>query len=195
LVHVGQLSQQLNLPDLRVRHQFSAATRGTADVITDLEYWPFAERSLDAILLTAKLEFERDPHQVLREMSRSLVNDGHLIIAGFNPFSFAMLTGFWPGQGQRYPWQGRYFSKMRVHDWLALLNFEIISSDYIAPSLLIEKLQPADRGLRKLYSWLPQVGSMYYIIARKREFPLTTIRWSKRVKTSMQTMPLAQRVK
>ncbi len=195
LVHVGQLSQQLNLPDIRVRHQFSAASSGTADVLTDLEYWPFAEYSLDAIMLVAKLEFERDPHQVLREMSRSLTNDGYLILAGFNPLSPAMLTGMWPGNARRHPWQGRYFSKMRIHDWLALLNFEVVSSDYIAPSWLSEKLQPADRGLRTLSSWVPQVGAMYYIIARKREYPLTTIRVSNRVKARMHSMPVAHRVK
>src|SRR5690606_41708112 len=88
--------KSLEMHDLRVRHQFSAAKTGEADIQTDFEYWPFAEGVLDGVMMIGQLEFERDPHQVLREISRSLIADGHLILAGFNPFSPATVTGLWP---------------------------------------------------------------------------------------------------
>jgi len=87
LARVGHLSKSLEMPELRVRHQFSAAKTEGADIQTDLEYWPFAEGVLDGVMMIGQLEFERDPHQVLREISRSLIADGHLILAGFNPLS------------------------------------------------------------------------------------------------------------
>lgn len=195
LARVGHLAKELELPNLRVQHQFSAAAQGAVDVRTQLEYWPFGEAALDAILMVGQLEFERDPHQVLREMSRSLIADGHLIIAGFNPLSPAVLTGLWPNNTKRVPWSGRYFSKARINDWLSLLNFEIVDAGYVAPSMLIGRSRRPDLGLATITSVLPQLSSMYYMVARKREFPLTVIRVRKRMKPQMNGLPIANRVK
>ncbi|RUO60833.1 methyltransferase domain-containing protein [Pseudidiomarina marina] len=192
---VGQLAKSVELPDLRVQHQFSAALTGEANIRTDLEYWPFAEGVLDAIMMIGQLEFERDPHQVLRELSRSLIADGHIILAGFNPLSPAIMTGVWPANVKKLPWCGRYFSKARINDWLALLNFEIIDSGYVAPTMMFSKTASASVGLTHVSRFIPQVGAMYYIVARKREFPLTVIRHKQRAKPHVNAVPLANRIK
>src|SRR5690554_1880503 len=193
LARVGHLAQDLELGELRVRHQFSAARYGCGDIHTDFEYWPFAEGVLDAIVMIGQLEFERDPHQVLREVSRSLIADGHLVLACFNPMSPSLLTGLWPGHLKQAPWSGRYFSRARIYDWLSLLNFEVIGSGYVAPSLLIDKLQRPDFALARVAKVIPQLSSMFYIVARKREFPLTVVRVRKRIKPRMSSLPVAQR--
>ncbi|MDT7524567.1 methyltransferase domain-containing protein [Pseudidiomarina sp. GXY010] len=193
-VRVGQLAQQLQLTQIRIGHELQVAKQLPAEVLADTNHWPFAEHSLDAILMVAELEFERDPHQVLREMSRSLIADGYLILVGFNPFSPALLPGLWPGRGDRFPWCGRYFSKARINDWLALLNFEIITSEYFVPSLFIERLNPANSVLQRLYQWFPQLGSMYLVVARKREMPLTLTRQRAPLKAKLKQMPVANRV-
>lgn len=193
MARIGHLSRELELPELRVSHEFSTSKSGTADVLTDPEFWPFAEHSLDAVLLAGQLEFERDPHQVLREVSRSLIADGHLVLACFNPMSPSLLTGLWPGHLKQAPWSGRYFSRARIYDWLSLLNFEVIGSGYVAPSLLIDKLQRPDFALARVAKVIPQLSSMYYIVARKREFPLTVVRVRKRIKPRMSSLPVTQR--
>lgn len=195
LVRVGHLAKSMEMPDLRVRHQFSAASVGEADIQTDFEYWPFAEGVLDGVMMIGQLEFERDPHQVLRELSRSLIADGHLILAGFNPLSPATMTGLWPSNMSKPPWSGRYFSKARINDWLSLLNFEIVGSGYVAPTMLIPKTASANFGLKHVSRFIPQVGAMYYVVARKREFPLTVVRNKQRAKPQVNALPLANRVK
>lgn len=194
LARVGHLAKELELPELRVRHQFSAAQHGESNILAELEYWPFAENALDAVVMVGQLEFERDPHQVLREMSRSLIADGYLLIAGFNPYSPSVLTGCWPGKTKQPPWSGRYFSKARITDWLSLLNFEIMDAGYVAPTLLIARTARADFGLAGITRFIPQLSSMYYLVARKREFPLTVMRVKKRIKPQMNGLPIANRV-
>lgn len=194
LARVGHLSRELELPELRVSHQFSTSKSGPSDVLTDPEFWPFAEHALDAVILAGQLEFERDPHQVLREVSRSLIADGHIVIACFNPLSPSLFTGLWPSHLNKPPWSGRYFSRARICDWLSLLNFEVIGSGYVAPSLLVQQLQKPDFGLATIAKLIPQLSSMFYIVARKREFPLTVVRVRKRLKPQMSGLPVANRV-
>ena len=44
------------------------------------------------VVLPHVLEFEANPHQVLRESERVLIGEGHVVILGFNPWS---LWGLW----------------------------------------------------------------------------------------------------
>lgn len=194
LARVGHLAHELELNELRVRHQFSATRSGAGDIHTDFEYWPFAEGVLDAVVMVGQLEFERDPHQVLREMSRSLIADGHLILAGLNPLCPARWVGFWPPHLQQLPWRGRYFSRARVCDWLNLLNFEIVASGYTAPSLLLARTPSPSFGLSHLSQVLPAVGSWYYLVAKKREYPLTSVRLKRPSKTPLNAVPAVQRI-
>lgn len=211
---LGHLAADLELPNLRLRHEFSVADDTGAQtgsetnsakrsekneyqptIQADLEYLPFAESSLDAVIMVGQLEFERDPHQVLREVSRSLIADGYVILAGFNPLSPALLSGFWPTNFGQLPWRGRYFSKARLCDWLSLLNFEIVASGYTGASLLWSATKRPDIGLAGVSRYIPQLRSMYYLVARKREFPLTVVRVRQRAKPRMGSLPVANRVK
>ncbi|CAI8157171.1 class I SAM-dependent methyltransferase [Pseudidiomarina mangrovi] len=192
LARVGALAADLTLPELRVKHQFSINSQAPAEVITDLHHWPFAEHSLDAVLLVNQLEFDTDPHQLLREATHSLIADGYLLVVGMNPISPALLTGIWPGRIDSYPWNGRYFTRARVSDWLSLLNYQLIASEYIAPSLLIDALPNPSAGLTRINRLLPQLGSMYVLVARKRQYPLTVVRQRRALKTNHSaTLPVA----
>ena len=192
---LGHLAAQLELPELRLQHDFSVAADAEPKIRAELEHLPFAESTLDAVFLVGQLEFERDPHQVLREVSRSLIADGYVVIAGFNPLSPALLAGLWPTNLQQLPWCGRYFTKARVYDWLSLLNFEVIASGYAGATLMWSATKSPDFGLARLSQMLPPVRSMYYLVARKREFPLTVVRVRQRAKPRMSSMPVANRVK
>ncbi|MGQ4275560.1 methyltransferase domain-containing protein [Pseudidiomarina sp. E22-M8] len=196
---VGCLSAELELPKFAIAHQFSVAETLHEQVQVQAKSgdWPFAEASLDAILSVGQLEFEHDPHQVLRDLSRSLIADGKLIYVGFNPFSPSLLSGLWPSKVNQYPWSGRYFSKARLLDWLALLNFEITVERYFAPSLLLQRWGALQTGMERLYHVLPQCGTLYLVVAKKREFPLTLVteRQKKRQRRpNLQTAPLANQI-
>lgn len=184
LARVGALAADMPLPELRVKHQFSLQPQAPAEVITDLHHWPFAEHSLDAVLLINQLEFDPDPHQLLREATHSLIADGYLLLVGMNPLSPALFTGIWPGRIDSYPWNGRYFTRARVSDWLALLNYELVAAEYIAPSLLIDALPNPTTGLLGLSRIAPALGSMYVLVARKRHYPLTVIRQKRSLKAA-----------
>ncbi|CAB0150348.1 hypothetical protein PSI9734_00901 [Pseudidiomarina piscicola] len=197
---VGALSAELNLPNFAISHQFAVAEHHHAQVQVHAlsTQWPFAEASLDAILMAGQLEFEQDPHQVLRELSHSLIADGKLIYVGFNPYSPSILTGAWPANLNCYPWSGRYFSKARVLDWLTLLNFEITVEEYFAPTLLTRKWGLLQKGIESVYKRVPQCGSLYLVVAKKREFPLTLVtgrQKQRQLRPNLQAAPLANQTR
>jgi SAM-dependent methyltransferase len=95
-------------------------------VITRFEELPFATQSIDLVVMPHILEFAQEPHQVLREVDRVLVPEGHVIITGFNPASLwglrqALVRA---GAGPYLPRDGQFISLPRIKDWLKLLSFE-----------------------------------------------------------------------
>ncbi|MBY6064768.1 methyltransferase domain-containing protein [Pseudidiomarina sediminum] len=192
----GALAAALAVPQCKVSHQFSVApsTQVKADVYAEATAWPFAEQSLDAILSVMELEFSNDPHQILREFSYSLINDGTLVLVGLNPLAAHRCRALWPGQRKKYPWNARYFSCARVMDWLALLNFEVCAHHYLAPSMLQQRWLWLEQGMTKASQWLPQLGAGYMIVAKKRAYPLTLLpeKVAKRnLQPKLQTVPVA----
>ena len=86
-----------------------------------------ASDSVDAVLLPHTLEYEPDPHELLREVERILLGDGHVIVLGFRPFSgwgcrhLLASAGFPPGAE-------RLIGERRLRDWLKLLGFEVVDA-------------------------------------------------------------------
>ena len=143
---------------------------------------PVATDSVDLIVLQHVLEFEPTPHEALREVERVLVAEGHVILSGFNPFSF---LGLWRAYGRRRrgePWSGRFVGMSRVKDWLALLGFEVseVHMAFFRPPFSNPTVLRRLRGLESLGSRLwSYAGGVYVVVARKRVTTLTPIkpRW------------------
>ncbi len=53
-----------------------------AQVLADPHWLPFAENSIDLIVLPHVLEFTDEPHQLLREVHRVIRPEGQVMIAG-----------------------------------------------------------------------------------------------------------------
>ncbi len=140
---------------------------------------PVRGDSLDVILLPHVLEFTPRPHEVLREVDRTLVPEGHVVILGFNPVSLWQFWRWALGWRGRTPWCGRFYSAARVRDWLALLGFEVtgLRHYFWRPPLqhagLLQRLAFLDRLGRR--GW-PILGAGYVLVARKRVSTLTPIR-------------------
>lgn len=147
---------------------------------------PLRNDSVDVVLLHHTLDFEPLPHEVLREVERALVPDGHVVIVGFNPWSlWGLRRLFTWRRGEHAPWRGAFRSVIRIKDWLALLGFDIVvtRSRFFRPPLrhpgLMRRLQWMERlGAR---AW-PYLGGTYIIVAKKRVVTLTPIkpRWRPR---------------
>lgn len=127
----GYNALQLGLPQFdllganRIPLRQKVGESGAVDVRCDLRQLPIAAASVDLVILPHVLEFNDDPHQILREVERVLIPDGQLVIAGFNPLSLWGLRRRLPGHAQGFPWNGDYLSVPRIKDWVKLLGFEI----------------------------------------------------------------------
>lgn len=142
---------------------------------------PVSSDSIDLVILMHVIEFEKDPHAVLREAERVLAPEGHVIVAGYNALG---LMGAWSLLHRRgAPWNGRFYTAARVKDWLSVLGFDTVARDgcFFRPPL------PNARVLRRLQGFerigprfWPRLCGTWFLVARKRTAALTLLGPSRR---------------
>lgn len=168
------------LPEVSIPSQQKIMAK-SADVEGNSEALPFKCHSIDTLLLSHELEFSADPHQVLREVERVLVADGTLILCCFNPWSLWGLRRLFSWQSNP-PWHGHFFSQSRIKDWLALLNFEVITIErfLFCPPVRSEKWLGCFAFMERvgMRIW-PAFSGARIMVAKKRTIPLTpvTMNW------------------
>lgn len=133
---------------------------------------PIENESIDVAILHHCLDYSAFPHQLLRETARVLMPYGSVLIFGFQR---------WSALGVQHTVQHlldrknemadhRFIGRHRMHDWLQLLDFEIVESVHTAyvPPQWGSALQRRLQWLESLGSktQLP-MGSVYFILARK----------------------------
>ena len=146
---------------------------------------PIASDTVDVAILPHVLELEARPHEALREAERILVPEGHVLIAGFNPWSMMGLWRFALRRRHSLPWAGQFFGLNRIRDWLALLGFDTVSTHtyFFRPPFgnerLMERLHAVELSGRR--GW-PYLAGAYLIVAKKRVTTLTPVkpRWGAR---------------
>jgi SAM-dependent methyltransferase len=141
--------------------------------------------SVDAVLLPHTLEYEPEPHEIVREVGRILSAEGHLIVFGFRPFSSWGLR-HWFAKSGFPPGMERLIGEGRLRDWLKLLGFEVVDSRRYLFSLPFSASSPSSQRFFERsgnYLW-PMFAGGYLIKARKRVYTLTPIRprWRLRAK-------------
>lgn len=168
LLKIGNLSAEINTESCAISHQVNVSLGGQPiQVKADPLHLPFAEKSVDACLLANTLPWCSDPHRLLREADRVLIDDGWLILSGFNPMSLMGLRKLVPVIRRKPPYNSRMFTFTRQLDWLSLLNFEVM---YHSGFQVIPWTQ---QGGKMLTTHFPALGCMQLIVARKRTIPLT----------------------
>jgi len=194
LVQVGAPCDEYLLDASLIRRQLVigdvvSGTAGADERVLLMRAWPcllpLRNDSVDVVLLPHTLDFERSPHDVLREAERVLVPEGHLVILGFNPWSLWGARRLFTWRRRRAPWSGSFRGSSRIRDWLALLGFDVVlaRSCFFRPPV-------RHAGLMRRLQWLeslgarrwPYLGGTYIIVARKRVATLTPIkpRWRPR---------------
>ncbi|MEE9309911.1 MAG: class I SAM-dependent methyltransferase [Cocleimonas sp.] len=165
-----------------------------SSVISSIEQLPIATDNIDLVIASHTLESSQDPHQVLREIDRVLVPEGHCILIGFNPFSLSQLgktirsrfinRSTNRGANKNKPHDESIYqtrSVARVRDWFSVLGFEVVDVQYMGmrPAVKNKKLFDALSWLERLGEYAgPMLGNMYVIHAKKQ---MAAIRPDKKV--------------
>ena len=188
----GYNAFQLGMPEVdllrasRMPMRCRVGQDGAAAVRADFQDLPIAGGSADLVLLPHTLEFTDYPHQILREVARVLRPEGHVMIAGFNPWSLWGARRVFGGRRRRYPWSGHFINLPRVKDWLALLGLEISGGRmacYVPPCATQKWLDRVAFMEAAGDRWWPIAGGVYFLQAVKRVNAMRLIlpRWSDRL--------------
>lgn len=198
-LQIGELPVDL-LKNSRIPNHFQCSPQKIGldkNLYCEDDFLPFADLSLDLVVLPHRLEYSPRPHQVLREVARVMMPEGHLLLSGFNPHSTWGLKAALKKRvlGRKklpctklHPWEGQFISLTRMKDWLALLGFEVISVTMCChvPPFEHEGWQKRCGFLDKIgEEWCSVLGGVYFILAKKRAPGMTTIKpvWKKQLLT------------
>lgn len=159
----------------------AGSNNGPVHICAEFHALPFANNSLDLVVMPHTLEVCDDAHQALREAERVLRPDGRLIITGFNPASLWGAVGRARRLSKRvagevspdsalatvHDWVGYW----RLRDWLHLLSFEVEGGRFgcytppVSNTAWLERL----RWMEPLGDrWWPVLGGVYAVMAVKR---------------------------
>lgn len=183
----------------RIPLRICAGLQGAVGLRADFRDLPVESNSVDLMLLPHALEFSEDPHQVVREVSRALRPEGHVVISGFNPLSlWGLRRSFSARLG--YPWNGRFIHLPRVKDWFALMGLEIVAGSMAcyAPPCTEQKWLDRYAFMEKAGDrWWPIAGGVYFLQAVKRVRGIRLImpRWSDREVPKKNLSPVPERVR
>ncbi len=140
-------------------------------IIAENTELPLEHNSVDVIVLHHALDFTTNPHQVLREAARVIRPGGHILIVGFNPFSWWGVRRRLARKHSGIIWQKAHFiSHRRLIDWIKLLELTELRtmSDYFLPPYLSASVRRRFSALQTFgRNSLPGCGAFYAVLVRK----------------------------
>ncbi len=190
---------QFNFLDLnRMPLQFSIGSETGASLLATADFLPIETRCMDLVIMPHVLEFNTNPHQILREVHRILRPEGHIVISGFNPRSLWGACRTFKSKESAFPWQGKFIALPRLKDWLKLLDFEMKSGKLCCYT------PPFKKDIwRQRFSfmeaagdrWWPISGGVYFLQAVKRTHGMRIIKpeWKNSLARRKKIAPAAQR--
>lgn len=187
--HLLQLSVSRDVclfQESRIQHKFRchplSDDSGRQQLCSAFDQLPFAENSLDLVILHHVQEFVANPHQVLRELQRVLIPQGQVILLGFNPWSLLGLHGRLAGLRSNTVWHNHFLSTRRIVDWLNLLGFQVELIRYTFHRPPIAQTAVFDRlSINRSHWWtMWPLGGVYMIRAVSQVSAMTPrkLRWS-----------------
>ena len=141
-------------------------------------------------MLPHTLETCAHPHAVLREVARTLVPEGRLLVLGFNPSSLwgmqhncrLMARRMGSQAAPTIPAIHTLIGLRTLRDWLSLLGFEVDEGcfgcyrPHLRSAAWFQRLQWLEAAGDR---WWPFLGGAYFLLATKRVRGLRTLhpRW------------------
>lgn len=159
-----QLQIGVETPLLPMTHQQGHQWCLDVDVMGHVAELPFRSQSVDVVLLVHVLAFASDPHQVIREVDRILVDDGVLVVSQFNWWQCWRVSR---ACGAIQP--ARYLTIKRIKDWLDLLGYDLLAQ---------QSIRVGEQGV------LSRLNKTRLLVAQKRTIPLTPIMARRRWKAA-----------
>ena len=144
-------------------------------IIAEPEFLPIVFDNIDLVIASHVFEASQYPHQVLREIDRILVPEGHCLLIGFNPISFFGKSKIF--RLNKYTSKDHTLRSIgKMKDWFRVRGFEIIHTQTFGFRPVLEQ--------RKIFSslvFLEKIGkhtdgkwgSVYLIHAKKTEIAQT----------------------
>ncbi|MDA9557230.1 class I SAM-dependent methyltransferase [Vibrio sp.] len=183
LLKLGGLSCELTSYQSTIKHQVNLDSHNPChNVLASTQDLPFIEKSFDAVIMTHLLDYSNDPHHQLREVDRVMREDGYLILSGSSPMSLMGLSRLFswrkllPWKKKQHSLKKRMFTPSRVKDWLSVLNYQVIHCEVYA-AFPWEKYRGLAVYLEGIIGGANQyIGSQYFIVARKRTYPLKPVK-------------------
>lgn len=132
---------------------------------------PFADASLDLLVLPHTLERTPDPHGALREVARVLVPEGRVVICGINPASWWGMQSALAPHSPQLPDVRSAIGYWRLRDWLRLLALDVQAVEFGCHRPAVKSAQWHQR-----WGWMdalgarawPILGGVYCVVAVKR---------------------------
>jgi len=184
LLQVGVHGSETLCHASRISHQIKLKTepRLNAGVFAHASRLPLASESIDVCVLSHSLEFDEDPHAILREIDRVLIPEGHVVLLGFNQISCWGANRFFRSWRKQLPWTGKFYNRARVKDWLSVLGYDCVYAGGVfhRPPIQHEKVLQKLAFMEKFTpEWMSFIAGVYVVVAMKRTSTLTPIgpRW------------------
>lgn len=141
---------------------------------------PFANDSIDAVVLPHLLEFMPNPKKIIQDVWRILIAEGHIVILCFNRCSMMGIRRLFHFNSNP-PWSGVFFKRSIINKWLRELGCEFVQTKtffFLPPFKAIAKLDFLEAFGKKIW---PGCGGVFMIVAKKKLTTLTPVkpRWSK----------------
>tara|TARA_B100001063_G_scaffold59633_1_gene53854 strand:+ start:128 stop:790 length:663 start_codon:yes stop_codon:yes gene_type:complete len=146
-----------------------------------LDQLPFESDSIDLTICQHVIEKNENNIGLFNELFRITIPEGRVAIFSFNPFSFAglrNLTFF----DRKFPWNSKFISMGDVQKILKECGFSIEQGKLIDYQLLFSDEYNYSKRLDDVGArWLPLLGNIYFIVAKKEVPGITPIRpkWNK----------------
>jgi SAM-dependent methyltransferase len=185
LLQIGNIGHGCLLESSLIRHRCVSSSSRTANTINTIcdpysgvyalpDALPFATDCIDVVVLPHLLEFEKNPEDILREVERILIPEGHVVILGFNPMS---VWGVWRwlfARRDSAPWCGQFLPLSRIKSYLAPLGFDLEKQQIFFFALPF--FNKRFKNVLESLPWAGHFGAVYLLVAKKRVATLTPIK-------------------
>ena len=174
LVTLGELSAVFDYQAAAVANVIRINTDNNGDVCALPHQLPLACDDIDAIFIPLLVEQSELPHQLLREVVRSLRPGGKLILVTFNPWSLWGIYKLLLTRSGNKPWCFPFYRPGRLNDWISLLGLEVTVEHGLFAKLPGSELHQHAKHIGSAgYS---RFGALNFLVAEKKIRTLTAIR-------------------